>query len=110
MCHRCGGDHETPGQLELGGTQRWPWRSCLSPPVRVDSGRSSFLCVITLPLSDFEDLFGKLQDSGRRNNACTSSHMPRKTMAPALILVLLPRFDFLVRSLESLTSPTPFVP
>lgn len=82
------------------------------PPVRVDSGGSSFLCVITLLLSHFEDLFGKLQDSDLRNSAWTSSHLPRKTMAPALTLVLLPRSDFLVRSLESLTSPTPtpFVP
>lgn len=41
-----------------------------------------------------------------------SSHLPRETMAPALRLVLLPRSDFLVKSLESLTSPTPtpFVP
>lgn len=40
------------------------------------------------------------------------SHQLRETMAPALTLVMLLRSDFLVKSLESLTppTPTPFIP
>lgn len=39
------------------------------PLVKTDSGGSSFLCAITLPLCHFGDLFGKLQDSRLRNSA-----------------------------------------